>query len=155
MANDNMDHTKNYRKLLLMTILSFLSMYILMYSMVNSFNNVYNSLNQIYMAGLMTAPMTILELILMNRMYPNKNKNNLILVGSLLLLVAFFTFTRWQSAITDRQFLRSMIPHHAGAVLMCEQAPLKNAKVVELCKNIIASQKKEIDEMKSILHELN
>jgi uncharacterized protein (DUF305 family) len=28
-----------------------------------------------------------------------------------------------QGAVGDDQFLRSMIPHHSGAILMCEQGP--------------------------------
>lgn len=45
-----------------MTTLSFLSMYILMYMMVNEFANVYPNLNQLYMAALMTMPMIFIEL---------------------------------------------------------------------------------------------
>ncbi|MBC7466150.1 MAG: DUF305 domain-containing protein [Bdellovibrio sp.] len=154
MKTHEMNHDQHYKLLLIMTVLSFVSMYIFMYSMVNSISNVYNSLNQFYMAGLMTAPMIIIELVLMNRMYPNKKKNNLIIAGSAIALIAFFTLTRQQTAITDKQFLRSMIPHHAGAILMCEQAPLDNVKIKELCKNILTGQNKEIEEMKSILQEI-
>jgi uncharacterized protein (DUF305 family) len=44
-----------------------------------------------------------------------------------------------------------MIPHHSGAVLMCERARLRDAEIVELCAKIIQSQQQEIDQMKSIL----
>ena len=40
----------------MMTVLSFIAMYALMYAMVDSFESVYANLNQVYMAGLMTAP---------------------------------------------------------------------------------------------------
>jgi hypothetical protein len=36
-------------------------MYILMYAMVDRFGNVYSSLNQLYMAGLMTVPMIVID----------------------------------------------------------------------------------------------
>jgi uncharacterized protein (DUF305 family) len=39
-----------------MTLLSFASMYILMYAMVDSRRSVYANINQVYMAGPMTAP---------------------------------------------------------------------------------------------------
>jgi hypothetical protein len=42
-----------YRRLLIMTALSLVSMYVLMYAMVNTFANVCTSVNQVYMAGLM------------------------------------------------------------------------------------------------------
>jgi hypothetical protein len=70
----------HYRRLLAMAVLSFASMYILMYAMVDAFDNVFNSLNQFYMAGLMVAPMVIIELVLMWGIYPNR-KLNAILLG--------------------------------------------------------------------------
>jgi uncharacterized protein (DUF305 family) len=56
--------------------------------------------------------------------------------------------------VGDVQFLKSMIPHHAGAVLMCEQAPIEDGAVRELCKSIIASQQEEIAQMKGMLARL-
>jgi hypothetical protein len=44
-----------YRHLLIMTILSFIAMYVLMYAMVNVIGNAHPNLNQFYMAGLMAA----------------------------------------------------------------------------------------------------
>lgn len=70
MAKDERGH---YKKLLWMMIASFIAMYILMYAMVDKFDNVIPNFNQIYMAGLMSAPMLIIEILLMGRMYPNKN----------------------------------------------------------------------------------
>jgi uncharacterized protein (DUF305 family) len=61
---------------------------------------------------------------------------------------------RQQSAIGDSQFLRSMIPHHAGAILMCRQAPIRDAEIKDLCRSIIASQQREIDQMKAALSRL-
>lgn len=149
--NMNENH---YRKLLIMAILSFISMYILMYAMVNAFGNVFNSFNQFYMAGLMTAPMIVIELLIMGSMYKDKRKNAVIIAISVILGVLFFIFIRQQIAITDKQFLRSMIPHHAGAVLMCEQSPISDVEIKELCQSIISGQETEIDQMKAILDRL-
>lgn len=151
---DHKNKSKHYLNLLVMTLLSFISMYWFMYAMVDSFTNVYSSFNQIYMAGLMTAPMVIIELMLMKSMYMNKRLNYMILAGSIVGLIGFFTLIRNQTAITDKQFLRSMIPHHAGAILMCEQSSAKNPTIKELCKNIIAGQESEIAQMKALLLEL-
>lgn len=144
----------HYYRLLVMAVLSFLSMYILMYSMVNTMGNVYNNFNQVYMAATMTAPMLVFEILLMGMMYQNKRLNALIVALSVLGLVIFFLFIRQQTAITDKQFLRSMIPHHAGAILMCEQAPIQDPDIRQLCGTIIASQQSEIDQMKEKLSEL-
>ncbi len=141
----------SYLRLFAMTLLSFLSMYILMYAMVNEFSNVYPNNNQAYMAGLMTAPMVVFELLLMSGMYSNKRANLGILAVSVAALGAFFLLIRQQTAIGDTQFLKSMIPHHAGAILMCGKAPVQAARIKDLCRTIIQGQQSEIDQMKSIL----
>jgi uncharacterized protein (DUF305 family) len=146
----NHDH---YLRLLGMTALSFASMYTLMYAMVDSASNVYNNFNQVYMAGLMTAPMVVIELLLMSSMYENKKLNALLMAASVVAGIVFFAFIRQQTLIADRQFLRSMIPHHAGAILMCEDASLEDPKIKELCKAIISSQRSEIDQMRALLTE--
>jgi len=146
-------HQGHYGRLLLMMALSFLAMYALMYAMVDQWANVYHNVNQFYMAGLMAAPMLLIELWLMSSMYPDRRRN-LILAG---VTVAFMLFCWWgirtQAAVTDRQFIRSMIPHHAGAILMCEENRLKDPELVKLCQEIITSQKQEIVQMKQLLAE--
>lgn len=147
---------KSYIKLTLMFILHFIAMYLLMYAMVNNlFDNAYNSLNQVYMAGLMTASMGAIEIAIMSSMYPNKKRNILILIVSVLALILFWVLIRQQTAISDEQFIRSMIPHHSGAILMCERTELQDPELSQLCENIIDNQQSEIDEMKNILQRLN
>lgn len=143
----------HYRRLFLMIALSYLAMFALMYAMVDVFGNVLLSVNQVYMAGLMTAPMVMLELALMGSMYPNKRLNAVVWTLAIIALVGFWALIRAQTLVDDRQFLRSMIPHHAGAILMCEQASVRDPKIVALCENILASQSKEIALMKSWLDE--
>jgi uncharacterized protein (DUF305 family) len=46
-----------------------------------------------------------------------------------------------------------MIPHHAGAILMCEKASLNDAEIRQLCMDIISGQQTEIDRMKAKLAE--
>ena len=145
----------NYPKLLIMSVLSLISMYILMYSMVNVFDNVYNNLNKFYMAVLMTAPMVVFEVWLMKAMYQNKTLNTIILIGSVAALAIFFLFIRQQTAIYDKQFLRAMIPHHSSAILMCQQAKLTDPEIQEMCRSIIDSQQAEIDQMKDIMERLD
>jgi uncharacterized protein (DUF305 family) len=144
----------HYGRLLLMVVLSFGAMYVLMYAMVNSLANVYMNLNQVYMAGLMAAPMVVIELVLMGAMYSDKKRNAAIMGASLVALGMFWLFIRGQAAITDTQFLRSMIPHHAGAILMCQKAPLEDPEIKRLCGEIVSSQQSEIDQMKAKLAEL-
>jgi uncharacterized protein (DUF305 family) len=129
-------------------------MYVLMYVMVDTFANVFLNINQFYMAGLMTAPMLLIEIVLMGSMYMNKKLNVTIVAASSILLIVFFVFIRQQAAVSDRQFLKSMIPHHASAILMCEKANLQDSEIKELCQSIISGQQGEIDQMKAKLKEL-
>lgn len=145
----------HYGKLLAMVVLSFIAMYILMYAMVDSLANVYPSFNQFYMAGLMSAPMLIIELLLMGSMYPNKKLNTVLIVVGVLALGLFWMLIRQQTAINDTQFLKSMIPHHAGALLMCEKAPIQDAEIQALCRTIIDGQQEEIAQMKALLNKVD
>jgi uncharacterized protein (DUF305 family) len=137
-----------------MTALSFLAMYVLMYAMVSAVGNALPNLNQVYMAGLMTAAMIVIELGVMGHMYPNKRFNVSIAAASVVALIISWVFIRQQVAISDREFLRSMIPHHSGAILMCEQASIRDVEIRRLCQSIVSSQQAEIDQMKGMLREL-
>lgn len=143
----------HYLRLGIMTVLSFIAMYFLMYTMVNGIDNVYMNFNQVYMAGLMAAPMVLIELALMSSMYRDKRLNALIAAAAVVAAVVFFLFIRRQTAIGDRQFMRSMIPHHASAILMCQQASIGDADIKRLCQGIVSSQQAEIDQMKVLLGE--
>lgn len=60
-----------------------------------------------------------------------------------------------EGAAFDKEFVHQMIPHHVGAVVMCEDAQ-KNSRLSEikaLCARIIPAQSKEIEEMKAVLAE--
>lgn len=147
-------HKGHYRKLLIMVVLSFIAMYILMYSMANSISNVYPNINQFYMAALMTMPMIIIELALMGKMYENKKLNATLIILSSLGLIAFFSLIQFQTAVSDKQFLKGMIPHHAAALLMSEQSKSKDPEIKKLQLEIISSQREEIRVMKAKLKSL-
>jgi uncharacterized protein (DUF305 family) len=142
-----------YGRLGVMALLSFAAMYLLMYTMVDTVENVVSNLNQVYMAGLMTAAMVALELLLMHEMYGNRKLNAAILAASGFALVVFFAFIREQTAISDRQLLKSMIPHHASAILMCKRADLKDPELTEMCSSIVSGQEQEIAQMQAMLRE--
>jgi uncharacterized protein (DUF305 family) len=55
--------------------------------------------------------------------------------------------------VGDRQFLHLMIPHHAGAILMCEQASIQDERIRNMCGEIISSQRREIAQMRALLSE--
>jgi uncharacterized protein (DUF305 family) len=149
------ENRQHYGQLVVMAAVSFAAMYVLMYAMVDALGNVYHNVNQVYMAGLMTAPMVVIELFVMRGMYHGTRTNAAIIAVSAIVGIACFFAIRQQAAVSDRQFLRSMIPHHASALLMCEQSPITDPEIQMLCKTIILGQQAEIDQMKAMLRRLD
>lgn len=143
-----------YRNLILMGLLHLPFMYAIMFAMVYSVGDIFHNLNTFYMAGMMVAPMLVLMPLLMGEMYPDKKLNLLTYGAAVACFAALFLFMRAQTFIGDKQFLRSMVPHHSGAVLMCEKATIKDSEIQSLCSQIIESQTREIDQMKRILERL-
>lgn len=126
-------------------------MYFVMFAMIASWGEFVQNINFFYMALMMWAPMGALMLLTMPAMYPNK-RLNLILYGLFGLTFILSTIgIREQSLVGDRQFLRSMIPHHSGAILMCEKSSIHDPEIKRLCEGIIASQSSEIVQMQSML----
>jgi len=145
---------KHYVTLLLNVAISAIVMYFVMFAMIWSGAEFVQNINFVYMAILMATPMGILMLIMMGPKCPDRTLNiTLYALFVVLFLVAFWA-TREQTLIGDRQFVRSMIPHHSGAILMCNRASLRDAEVRDLCfkeNGIVDSQKREIAQMKAIL----
>ena len=139
-----------WNTLLLMLILSFFAMYVVMYAMVDTFSNIYLTLNQLYMVLAMMCAMAITEVTIMGMMYERKIKIITIYLSIILLTLSIF-FIRNQTAVSDKEFLKSMITHHGSALLMCNEANIKDVQIKELCNEIIFSQQSQIDFMKDKL----
>ena len=144
----------HYVHLGLMTLLSFIAMFALMYSMVDRFANVYPNLNQFYMAGTMAAPMVIIELLVLRALYKDQHLHISLVGGGFVSLVLFYLGIRAQTGVGDVQFVKSMVPHHSGAILMCDRAKIADAELKKLCDGIVKGQQQEIDQMKQILARL-
>lgn len=145
---------KHYRMLGLNLIASLIIMYLLMFSMIWDLSAFINNNNMLYMAVTMAAPMGMLMLLTMRGMYPDKRFNLILYAVFALLLVGAFWGIRAQALVNDEQFVRAMIPHHSGAITMCNRASIKDAEIRELCfgpKGIVVSQTREIRQMEAIL----
>jgi uncharacterized protein (DUF305 family) len=126
-------------------------MYFVMFAMIASWGEFIQNINFFYMALMMWAPMGALMLLTMPMMYPNKKLNLALHALFALVFILSTVGIRDQSLVGDRQFLRSMIPHHSGAILMCEEASIADPEIRQLCQEIMASQKSEINQMKGML----
>lgn len=143
-----------YASLAVQTLVSGVIMYLAMFVMIDGLGSFYNNLNMFYMTLMMVAPMVVLMILAMKHMFPNKTANMTILAISIVAFLGSFALIRTQTTIGDRAFLRSMIPHHSGAILMCQQASIKDPEVKTLCGEIVRSQRQEIDQMKAILQRM-
>ena len=141
----------HYRMLGLNLAASAVVMYLVMFTMIDGMADFYNNINTVYMTLMMVSPMAILMLLMMGSMYANRRLNLALSAAFGAVFILSFTAIRTQAAVGDEQFLRSMIPHHSGAILMCREAAIDDAEIAALCGRIIESQKEEIDQMKQIL----
>lgn len=157
-----MDHSSHmntrkmgaYWSLAVQTVISGVIMYLVMFVMIDGLDSFYNNLNMLYMTVMMVAPMVVLMIVAMRHMFPSRAANGLIIGAAAIAFLGAFALIRTQTTIGDRAFLRSMIPHHSGAVLMCREADLQDPEIKQLCSQIIESQKREIDQMKGMLERL-
>ena len=144
----------HYRKFLLMLAISFVIMYAVMYLNTYELDHVYFSLTRFYMTVLMVTAMAVVMLLLMPMMYPNKTLNGIIMGASLTLFVGALIMVRSQTFVNDTRWLKAMIPHHSIAILTSERATIQDPEVRKLADGIIATQKREIEEMKALIKRL-
>lgn len=146
--------SKPYAMLAVNLGLSLLVMYVAMFAMIWSWGEFIQNVNFFYMALVMWAPMGAIMLATMGGMYRNRRLNAALYLVFTAIFVLSLLGIRQQSLVGDEQFLRSMIPHHSGAILMCEEATLADPEIRQLCGEIIQAQKDEIAEMKRIMDRL-
>jgi uncharacterized protein (DUF305 family) len=144
-------HSMHYKHLAIESGIDFVIMYFVMYTMIATLDHLYLNINNVYMTLMMVSPMVVLMLWSMRSMFPSSSVNTAIVIGAAAVFIGSFAAMRTQAAVGDVQFLKSMIPHHSGAVLMCKQSAIKNPEIIDLCKNIIKSQTDEIAQMQKIL----
>ena len=141
----------SYLKLGAELLIHFVIMYLVMYTMIASLSHFRVNLNNLYMTLMMVTPMALLMLVLMRHMYPSKRVNIIIAATAIAMFALSFWGMRTQMAVSDTEFLRSMIPHHSGAILMCREATISDPEVRQLCDEIVESQEREIAQMEAIL----
>ncbi|OJG40130.1 hypothetical protein RV01_GL000204 [Enterococcus dispar] len=132
------------------TILMFGMMYLNVYKI----DHIFFSQTRVFMAIMMGAAMAIVMLLFMWKMYTNKKINIAILITSICLFLGSLFMVRSQTAVDDVAWMKAMIPHHSIAILTSKRADLTDPEVKKLAESIIEAQEKEIDEMKTLIKEL-
>jgi uncharacterized protein (DUF305 family) len=144
-------HGAHYAGLAVELVIDFVVMYFVMYTMIATGRHLRLNLNNVYMTLMMVAPMAIIMMVAMRSMFPNRRVNLAAIAVAAAVFAASFVAMRTQAGIGDREFLRSMIPHHSGAILMCREAAITDPELVALCKDIVRSQTAEIAQMEAML----
>ena len=145
----------SYRKFTIMMIISFIIMYVVMFLNIDRINHYHTSFTRIYMSLLMVAPMAVVMMGMMGKMYPNKKVNTFIIVSAIVVFIITFFGLRTQTPIGDVQYMKAMIPHHSSAIMVSQKANIKDPEVKKLSLQIIQSQQREIAEMEAMIIRLS
>jgi hypothetical protein len=129
-------------------------MYGVMYLNTYAASHVHWSETRAFMALLMGSTMAVVMLAFMLRMYANPKVNAAIFAGAAVVFAAALYLVRSQATVDDVSWMRAMIPHHSIAILTSERARISDPRVRALADEIIASQRREIDEMEGLLDDL-
>ena len=137
-----------------MIAVSTLIMFFLMYQLVYESDHLMFSVNRFVASLVMGSVMTVVMLAFMWSMYEGKGTKIGVLVGGALLGIVFLALNRAQAFIDDTRFMKSMIPHHSIAINNAERSDIRDPRVRKLADEIIASQVREIREMKLLIDDI-
>ncbi len=144
----------SYFRFAAMIATSTVVMYGLMYLNTDQFDHVFYSQTRLWMALLMGAVMAVIMLGFMWSMYQKRAVNLAIMAAAVAVFAGSLFLVRSQALVGDVDYMRAMIPHHSIAVLTSTNANIRVARVRELADEIIAAQVREIDEMKSLIADI-
>ncbi|MEP7764308.1 DUF305 domain-containing protein [Sanguibacter sp. 25GB23B1] len=145
---------KMYARLGIAMVLSLTVMFFLSFTQTRTWDHVHLNLSNFYISLTMIGSMGLIMLLVMWPMYENKRLNLGLLGIFVLVLVGGFALARTETFVGDREFLSSMIPHHSRAILVCQEADLSDPEIIELCEQIISTQRDEITQMEEIIDRL-
>jgi uncharacterized protein (DUF305 family) len=143
--------TSNYVRFLLTLLVSLVVMWVLSMTMVDQWGHFHLNMSNLWIAIVMVAAMALIMMVSMRSMFEDKRVNIALYAGFVVLFVAGVAGARTSTFIGDEQFLRSMIPHHSRAILMCQESSITDPEIDTLCGEIIESQRDEIEQMEQIL----
>ncbi|MXQ06958.1 DUF305 domain-containing protein [Alphaproteobacteria bacterium GH1-50] len=144
----------SYPRFFAMIATSVVAMFVLTYANSWEFSHVFFSETRSYMVLYMGAVMAVVMLAWMWGMYDGAGKKAAILMGSALVFVVSLWLVRSQSTVDDVSWMKAMIPHHSIAILTSERANITDPRVRALADEIIAAQRREIEEMKRLIADL-
>lgn len=143
-----------YVRFLAMITTATVVMFGVMYLNTYRLDHVFWSQTRAWMALVMGATMAVIMLGFMLHMYGSRTMNRAIVGGAVVVFAAALYLVRSQATVGDVSYMKAMIPHHSIAILTSERAHISDPRVRKLADEIIASQKREIGEMKALIKDL-
>ena len=144
----------NYARFMAMVGTSTVIMLGLMYLNTYALDHLFWSETRFWMMFVMGAVMAVVMLAFMRGMYRNSAKNWIIIgVAAITFSLSLFLM-RSQTTIDDSDWMSAMIPHHSIAVLTSSRAGIEDVRVRQLSGEIIRAQRREIEEMKWLLEDI-
>lgn len=153
-ARGRVFNMRSYARFGVMIATSTLVMFGLMYLNTLERDHVFFSETRTYMALIMGAAMSVIMLGFMIGMYKSQRTNAAIAVVSTAAFAIALWLLRSQATVDDVSYMKAMIPHHSIAILTSERARISDPRVRKLADQIIESQRREIDEMKRLIDNL-
>ncbi len=144
----------SYVRFLAMIATATVVMFGVMYLNTYRLDHVFWSQTRAWMALVMGATMAVIMLGFMLHMYASRTVNLAIVGGAVVVFAAALYLVRSQATVEDISYMKAMIPHHSIAILTSERAHISDPRVRKLADEIIASQKREIGEMKALIKNL-
>lgn len=141
----------SYFRFAAMIATSTLAMFGLMYLNTYALDHVTYSQTRSWMALVMGAAMAVIMIGYMWAMYKDRRINLAIIAGSVIVFAGALWLVRSQETVGDISYMKAMIPHHSIAIMTSERARISDPRVRELADEIIASQRREIAEMKELI----
>ncbi|MBA4804206.1 MAG: DUF305 domain-containing protein [Brevundimonas sp.] len=129
-------------------------MFFLMYQLVYSLDHALFSLNRLMASLIMGCVMAVIMLGFMWSMYEGRRAKLAIVAAAAVLGALLLYMNRAQTLVDDTTFMRAMIPHHSIAINNASKAQISDPRVRELADEIIASQVREIEEMKRLIADI-
>jgi Zn-dependent protease len=116
-------------------------------------DHITNNLGKFYLSVIFSLFLVILEVMMHDYQYNVMSGKWYIAFGSLLAL--FVYLYRKQVGIKDKEFVKGALEHHSKSLLISQEILNKtnDYNITKLAKNIIQTQKDQIQVMKSLLEE--
>ncbi|MDM4778045.1 DUF305 domain-containing protein [Micromonospora sp. b486] len=118
----------NYIRFGLVLLISLAVMFVLTLSQIRRWSDFFLNLSNFYTSVIMVAVMGVIMMGVMHQMFTDRRLNIVLYAVLGALFVGGFAAVRTEPFVGNENFLRSMIPHHSRAVLVCQESDITDRR---------------------------